>query len=605
MRAKHSLRITLLTTAALTLPLAAFAQSFEDTPYQLDEIIVSGSLTPVAASETGATVEKLDGEETGDATQSVLEVLDTLPGVSFSSNGGLGASSSLRIRGLNPRYIGVRINGIDVTDTSGGQIEYDFGGLTGFGISSIEVLKGSQSALYGSEAIAGLIDIRTDSAVEPGYNTTVELSGGSYGTYSAGISSVMESDTGKLSFGLSHVKTDGFSARASDNEDDGYEATTLTFGLEQDVSDSVTLGLSGLYMTSDNEYDMSTTDSSGESTRDQKGLRTFARIQGDAITHEISASLFDTERSYPGGYTEDYSGKRRELAYLGSTDLSALSTLTFGFEYTEEEFNIDGLTEKDRNKAVKAEWLRSLDGFETSVALRYDDHSDFGDHLSVRVANAITLAPNWTLRTVLGTGFRAPSLYERYSPYGKEDLKEETSRSSEIGIERSFGGGDFAKATLFYTEIEDRIDYDYATWTYNQVDGTTTSKGLELSGHYTLSDTLSLFGNYTYTDAKTAGARAERVPRHDLVVGIDAVLNDRVSGQFTVQHVADIVPSSYAPADHKVGDYTLVNAGMTYKLNDATALSLRVENLTDEDYETAGGYNTPGRSAYLGLKASF
>ncbi|MBW6418500.1 TonB-dependent siderophore receptor [Celeribacter sp. PS-C1] len=605
MHALKSLRFSLLASAAFILPLAAHAQDAGEI-YTLDDIIVSGSLTPVPATKTGATVDTVEADETGDTSEAVLDALTTLPGVSFSSNGGLGASSTLRIRGLDARYVGVRINGIDVSDPSNGQPQFDFGGLTGFGISSIEVLKGSQSALYGSEAVAGLIDIRTDGAVEPGYNTTVELSGGSYGTYAGGISSVLESEAGKLSFGLSHVKTDGFSSRASDTEDDGYEATTLTFGLEQDVSDRVTLGLSGLYITSDNEYDLSTSNSAGESSREQKGLRSFARIQGDVINHEFSASLFDTERSYPGGYTEDYSGKRREFAYLGSTDLSALSTLTFGVEYTEEEFNIDGLSEKDDNMAIKAEWLHSpMETLDLSVALRYDDHSDFGDHLSGRLAAAWEVAPDWTLRAVLGTGFRAPSLYERYSPYGKADLKEETSQSAEIGIERRFAGDDFVKGTLFYTEIKDRIDYDFATSSYNQVSGKTVSKGLELSGHYTLSERVALFGNYTYTDAETAGEEAQRVPRHDLVVGIDAVLTDQINGQLMVQHVADVTPSPYAPADHKVGDYTLVNAGLSYQLNDATELSLRIENLTDEDYETAGGYNTPGRSAYLGLKASF
>lgn len=604
MHALTSLRFSLLASAAFTLPLAALAQDAGEI-YTLDEIVVSGSLTPVAKSETGATVETVDADETGDASTPVLDVLTTLPGVSYSSNGGLGTSSNLRIRGLDARYVGVRINGIDVSDPSSGQAQFDFGGLTGFGISSIEVVKGSQSALYGSEAVAGLIDIRTDGAVEPGYDTTVELSGGSYGTYSGGISSVLESDTGKLSFSLSHVKTDGFSALASNDEDDGYEATTLTFGLEQDVSDSVTLGLSGLYMSSDNDYDLSS-DIGAQSSREQKGLRSFARIQGDTISHEFSASLFETDRSYPGGYTEDYTGKRHEFAYLGSTDLSALSTLTFGFEYTEEKFNIDGLARKDDNKAVKAEWLHSpMDTLDLSVALRYDDHSDFGDHLSGRLAAAWDVAPDWTLRAVLGTGFRAPSLYERYSPSGKADLKEETSQSAEIGIERRFGGDDFVKGTLFYTKIDDRIDYDFVTSTYNQVPGTTTSKGIELSGHYTLSERVALFGNYTYTDAETAGEKAQRVPRHDLVLGLDALLTDQLSGQFTVQHVADVTPSPYAPADHRVGDYTLVNAGLSYQLNDATALSLRIENLTDEDYETAGGYNTPGRSAYLGLKASF
>lgn len=602
MRARPTSRLLRLTTAALALTTSPMLAQDSDEIYLLDEIVVSGSLIPVAKSETGATVETLDADETGAAAQSVSDVLATLPGVSMSRSGGVGATTTLRIRGLSSEYIGVRLNGIDITDTSSIKTQYDFGGLLSYGISSIEVLKGSQSALYGSEAVAGVVSMDTLSG-EPGLSTTVEA--GSYGTYSAGISDKIESEKGSVAFTLSHYKTDGFSARSSDDEDDGYEATTLTFGLEQDVSDSITLGLSGFYITSDSEYDLSSTDSAGESSSEEKGLRAFALVQGDNITHEFSAMLFDIERSYPGGYNEDFSGKRRELAYLGSTDLSARSTLTFGFEYTEEEFNIDGLTESNNNKAIKAEWLHSPTAdLNLSAALRYDSHSDFGEHISGRLAAAWEVASDWTLRAVLGTGFRAPSYYERFGYGGNPDFKEETSRSAELSVERRFMGDDFVKATLFHTEIDNKINYNDDTWAYEQI-STTTSQGIELSGHYTLSETFSLFGNYTYTDAKTADERTERVPRHDLVVGIDALLTDRLSGQVTLQHVADIVPSQYAPTDHKVGDYTLFNASLSYDPTDTVQLYLRADNLTDEDYETAGGFNTPGRSAYLGLKASF
>ncbi|WP_074743080.1 TonB-dependent receptor plug domain-containing protein [Celeribacter indicus] len=602
-------RHLLSTALCATLALPAVAQDV----LELDEIIVSGSLTPVEAGRTGATVEKLDADALTAAARPVSERLGSLPGVSFTRNGGTGASTNLYIRGLGAQYVGVRINGIDVADPSKTQSQYDFGGLLSFGISSVEVLKGSQSALYGSEAIAGLIDIRTDEAVRPGYTSTAAFEAGSYGTYAGGISTVMESDSGKLSFTLSHLSTDGFSSRASDDEDDGFEQTFLTFGLEQDVSDGLTLGLSGLYRTSETDYDLSDTDPEGETSRDETGLRAFARVTGGAMHHEFSASLFETERSYPGGYTEDYSGRRRNLAYLGTAELSDISSLSVGLDYTEEEFEIDGWDADDRSWSVSGEWLyAAAPTVDLSVALRYDDHSDFGSHVSGRLAAAWRAAPDWTIRAVAGTGFRAPSLFERYSDYGDPGLEEETSRSFELGAERRFGSDSFAKATAFYTEIEDRIDFDTASTAcvggpgcYAQVDGTTVSRGIELSGRYGVGPALALRGNYTYTDAKTEGQRAERVPRHDLVLGLDTLLSDRLTGTVEVQHVADVIPSSYAPADHKVGDYTLVNAGFTYALTAATDLTLRLENLGDEDYETADGYNTPGRSAYVGVRASF
>ncbi|WP_321364625.1 TonB-dependent receptor domain-containing protein [uncultured Celeribacter sp.] len=610
MHALTSLRFSLLATAAFTLPLAALAQDAGEI-YTLDEIVVSGSLTPIAKSDTGATVETVDSDETGATAQSVSDVLSALPGVSMSRDGGVGASTTLRIRGLSSNYIGVRINGIDVTDVAGPQVQYDFGGLLSYGISSIEVLKGSQSALYGSEAIAGLVSIDTLSG-EPGLSTTFEA--GSYGTYSAGVSNKIESDTGSLAFTLSHFKTDGFSSQASNSEDDGFEETTLTFGLEQDVSDSITLGLTGLYRDSDLDYD-AFDDVYATASHEEKGLRGYVRIAGDVVTHEISASMFNADRTYiadtnvwGGGFfpkdETDYTSRRKEFNYLGSTDLSALTTLTFGADYVEEKYSsasgaYGSSGGKNHTASLKGELLiEPTAGLNFSAALRYDDHSDFGEHISGRLAAAWEFAPEWTARAVLGTGFRAPSLYELFGPYGNSGLKEETSQSAEFGLERRFGDLGFVKGTLFYTEIDDRIDWEGLG--YNQVEGTTVSKGLELSGQYALSDAISLFGNYTYTSAKTEDARAARVPRHDLVVGVDAVLSDRINGQLMVQHVADVLDGS-----EKLDDYTLFNASLSYDLTDKVQLYLRADNLTDEDYETVSGYNTPGRSAYLGLKASF
>lgn len=168
------------------------------------------------------------------------------------------------------------------------------------------------------------------------------------------------------------------------------------------------------------------------------------------------------------------------------------------------------------------------------------------------------------------------------------------------------------KATLFYTEIDDLIDFDGNSVAcasgfgcYNQVPGKTKSKGIELSGDYAFNDAFKLYGNYTYTDAKNEGARLARTPRHDLVIGADGAFNEKLSGYVDVRYVADVTASPFAPVGHKVGDYTLVGMGLNYALTDKATAYLRVENVLDKDYETAGGYNTPGRSAFLGIRAKF
>ncbi|WP_417275330.1 TonB-dependent receptor plug domain-containing protein [Celeribacter halophilus] len=598
MRARPTSRLLRLTTAALALTSSPMLAQDSDEIYLLEEIVVSGSLIPVAKSETGATVETVGEESLSTPSKTVADILDTLPGISVSKNGGIGASATLRIRGLGSEYIGVRLNGIDITDPSAPQSAYDFGGLRSYGIASAEVVKGSQSALYGSEAIAGLVEMNTTPQT-PGLSATLEA--GSYDTYSAGVTNMVESEKGHIAFSLSHFKTDGFSSSSSNDEDDGFEETFLTFGLEHDINDSLTLGLTGFYRDSDLEYDTDW-DIDATATREQKGVRTYAQFETAQISHELSASFFQSDRTYGSGSSSYYySSERKEVSYLGSTDLSASTTLTFGAEYLEESYDGTYGNGIDRNTALKGEFLfEPMAGLNLSAALRYDDHSDLGEHISGRLAAAWEVAPDWTLRAVLGTGFRAPSLSERFGYGGDPDFKEETSRSAELSVERRFMGDDFVKATLFYTEIDDKINYNYDTWAYEQIGGTTTSQGVELSGQYRLSQRVTLFGSYTYTDSENDGARATRVPRHDVVAGLDTTLSDRLSGTFSVQHVADLLDTST-----RLGDYTLFNASLSYDLTDTVQLYLRADNLTDEDYETVGGYNTPGRSAYLGLKASF
>ena len=179
---------TLLATAApLALALSPTLASAQDDPFVLDEIVVTGAFTaldPQPLSRTGATVDVLDGADLQASPAFTLAgTLDTLPGVSFSANGGPGAVTTLRIRGLAPSYVGVRIDGIDVTDPSVVQTFFDFGGLGRTGLGRVEVIKGSQSALYGSEAIAGVVNITTARAEAQGFSGRLNAEAGSFETY--------------------------------------------------------------------------------------------------------------------------------------------------------------------------------------------------------------------------------------------------------------------------------------------------------------------------------------------------------------------------------------------------------------------------------------
>lgn len=605
------IRASLLASVAISpfLLSTAFAQDVFD----LGEIVVSGSLSPVTEGQTGATVEILDSEELSGKDTSVIARLDRLPGVNSTANGGLGTNSSIQVRGLPSRYVVVRVNGIDMNDPSGTQNAFNFGSLTPSGIDRIEVLKGSQSALYGSEAIGGVVDITTYRPTEQGVSGRISSEFGSFGTTSGTLSVGLLTDRGEVAFSYGRIVSDGFSARANDDEDDSFRQSTLNLTGSYAVTDTFTLGAAVNVREGALEIDRSSSNNTGQNFFEELGARVYVELVTGNVTHTLAYSYFDIERRDPTGFTTNFAGERKRLSYLGTADLSGGYTLNFGLDTTEESFNSGGETGAEDTLSAQAELLfQPLSNLDLSAALRYDDNSAFGGNTTGRLAAAWHAKEDLTFRAVLGTGFRAPSLYERFSIYGDADLSPEQSRSFELGVEKRYGEIASVKATLFYTEIDDLIQFDGASTAcssgfgcYNQVPGTTKSRGLELSTQYAVSDATNLFGNYTYTDATTDGTRLTRTPRHDLVLGFDTQISSRLSGGMDVRYVADVVPSAFAPADNKVGDYAVVGANFNFDLNDSAQAYLRIENLFDEDYETAGGFNMPGRAAFFGVRADF
>jgi len=605
------LRSTLLASVAIT-PLLLTSAAAQDA-FELGEIIVSGSLSPVTAGQTGATVEVLNADDLANADTSVIQSLDRLPGVNSTANGGLGTNASVQVRGLPARYVVVRINGIDMNDPSGTQNAFNFGALTPSGIDRIEVLKGSQSALYGSEAIAGVIDITTYKPIKDGFSARTAVEAGSYGTTSGTLSIGYLDDRAEVAFTYGRIVSDGFSARANDTEEDSFRQTTLTFTGRYALTDNFTMGVAVNSRDGALEIDRSTTDNSGQNFFEELGGRVYGELVTGNVTHTFAYSYYDIERRDPDGFTNFFSGDRTRLSYLGSADMAGGYTLNFGIDRTDEAFNSGGATGDEDTVSAQAELLFSpSDAVDLSAALRYDDNSAFGGKATGRLAAVWRPRDDLAFRAVAGTGFRAPSLYERFSVYGDPDLSPEQSRSLELGVEKTYSTLASVKATLFYTEVDDLIEFDGASTAcasgfgcYNQVAGTTKSRGLELSGTYALGAATDLYGSYTYTNATTDGVRLTRTPRHDVVLGVDTEVTARLGASLDIRYVGDVLSSAFAPADNKVGDYTVVGLGMTYAVTDTAQAYLRIENLFDEDYETAGGFNTPGRSAYIGLRADF
>jgi len=613
-------RLAFMLPLFATPALPAFALEEEDTTI-LDTITVAASAEPVALSRTGASVDVLTGAELETAPLSFGALVSRLPGVTLISTGGLGAVTDLRLRGLPGAYLGTRIDGIDVSDPSAPQLQFDFGTLTTAGLSRIEVLRGSQSALYGSEAVAGVIDITSWRPEHDGTSGRVSLEGGSMGTLRAAGSAGVKSDRAELALSLSRTLTDGFSASSRGTEDDGFRGSSASLHGRYALTETLSLGAN--LIGADSLADLDSTAGDTDDTVDTRlrGGRVFATLESGAVTQEVSLARMRNERVY--SYGSVFQGDRLTEAYTGRWEGAALS-LNWGADRTEEDLDMSSYGSLlDTGIATNAVFAEALwaprDDLDLSLALRHDQHSLFGGETSGRLGLAFRPTPDWVIRAVAATGFRAPSPYELWSDYGNADLQPEQSRSFELGAERLFAAGSL-KATLFDTRITDKIDWDpsatsctsYANtgWAgcYATVSGTTRSRGIELQGKADLDAGWQIFGTYTYADADVRDAgtttRAARAPRHVLVAGVSRDFASGWQGTFSARHVADRL-DKVSGALVSMPDYTVADMTVSYALTDTTRASLRIENLFDADYETVTGYNQPERAVYLGIGTTF
>ncbi len=592
-------RTWLWLTVAL-LPQVAAAQG----AFELDEAFVFSGLLPVEVNRTGASVEVLEEGDIENGPIAIDDRLERLPGVTVTTSGTLGGNSVVRIRGLPQRYTGVTFDGIDISDPSAPQTDFNFGTFTSALSNRIEVAKGSQTTFYGSDAIAGSVNMTSWRPEKEGLSFETAIEAGSYETISGSLSAGYLGEAGEAALTVASIDTEGFSARAGNTEADGFDQTALSLFVSRELGEAVTLGFSGFYSNSHVEDDDGDADPTGEYYEDRKGARVFAKYRGERVDHEVSVSTYLITRLDPTGFSTMFEGGRERIAYLGTTEGSSRTKLAFGADWTEETSEIDGVFDKAGNGAVFGEVQHAIsDRADLSLSLRHDFHSDFDDSTTGRVALAYRVTDDTTLKGVVGTGFRAPSLYERFGPFGSSTLEPEESTTFELGIEHRAGAATLS-AVAFRNEIDNLIDFDFATFAYAQVPGQTTSQGVELAGEVDLG-AMSLFGNYTYTEAENPAGRSLRVPRHDLTLGVEKSFSDKLGAAFTVRHVADRLDVDGTFATVAAPDFTVAGLSVIYKINDTTEAYIRVENLLDADYQEVLTFNSPGRSVFVGLRASF
>ena len=621
-----SIPLTLAMVSGVLLPLAATAKS------QLEEMTVTASRTEMPLREVGASLSVITAEDiTARGQDTVADLLRTMPSINVSSNGGLGKTTSLRIRGEEGFRTKVLIDGVDVSDSSGTQVQPQIQHIMTANIERIEILRGPQGMMYGADS-GGVINIITkkgdkpiqgDIAAEYGRYNTRQLSGNLRGKIDIFDYSLIYSDT----------STDGFNTRISDTvlaDDDGYDNKTYGFSSGVNVTDAFRIQLTGRDTESDNEFDQcfnavtssSSTDCTG--TFDQTNGKIDLIYNSGNFDNTLSYAQTDTQRkNYADGSvkTLDTSGKIEQAQYQGGYKLLESVKIIYGLDWQDQSLDNEFGKSQRNQKGIYSEWQGNLDNrFFYTVGVRHDDNDDFGEFTSYRLTTAYVVDINADnsikLRASAGNGFRAPSLYEiayngsaaAYPPASLVTLREETSRGGDIGIDYFHASGANVSLTYFNQTVDDEIDFDLAGFSgYLQEDGTTKSTGLELAFETPLAQAVSVYGNYTYNDTENAeGKQRIRRPRNTANLGIAfRAFNDQLQLNIDGRMVRDAVDEIFGVGYVSLDNYETLAFNLSYAFSPNVEVYVRGENILGEDYVEVTGYNTAGASTYGGFRLHF
>lgn len=608
-----------------------------------EDMVVVGSHLPRPAREVGSAVTVFDKSDI-DVRQVSLgsELLKEVPGLAVSRTGQVGSSTQVRIRGAEGNHTLVLIDGIEANDPAFGS-EFNFADLLTWDVGRIEVLRGPQSALYGSDAIGGVISVTSIDA-EPGLAAHAEVEGGSFGTaqYGATLSGGTAAVRGLLS--ANRYDTDGISASAIEPERDGYENTTLHGKLDVDLTEQ--LGARVVIRHSDNavegdrqdfDFPENTTqglvvdsDDRTESAQLYGLVEVDARLLDDRWLHRASFAYTDTESDsfFAGAHTGGTRGERRKFTYETTVLLGGgQHALTGGVQHETLEFSnvsvdLPGANQSEQNEqaSVIAEYAWSVrPGASLSVSVRHDDNDRFDDATTLRGTGSYLFeGSNTRLHGSYGQGVTNPSFVELfgYLPeffVGNPDLEPEKSDGWDLGVEqRLFDDRALIDITYFDSTLEDEIATvflpTFESTAVNE-DGESKRRGVEVTAEADVGESWTLRGTYTYLDASDPGGLEElRRPEHSGSVNVNyRFLGGRGTVNVGALFNGDQWDSEFVNATPQtrvtLDGYTLVNAAISFDVTERLQLFARGENLLDETYTEVFGFRSPGIAGYLGIRA--
>ena len=605
--------------------------------FVLDQITVSANRVFTPVNETGAIVDVIDEEIIQNKKATFLtQILSTTPGISVSQNGPVGSTTEIKIRGYGSKYIKVYYDGIDIADVTGVEVKPYIVGIPSNNLKKIEILQGSQSALYGSEAVGGVLFLETKDLKEKN-DSSINIQYGSYNTKSLSISTGYQIEGTKLGLRFSNTESDGYSALETSKEgaeNDGYFNREISIKTLTDFNNGASFSLNLLNTFNKGDYDGFMGDAENYYYEQlNQGLGAKLSIKGKNSDQKFGLNFYKTDRTQfsPFASTEYYGNR-------GSIDYQILRNFNFGrgiFGLAAETNTVEiNKTDKVVNNYASFISLltKPINNSTLDTTIRLDDHSVFGQKITGRITGTYQPNKDLVIKVGSGTGFRAPSLDEMYGQYNVNDpsnfradsngdftvlygnplLKPENSTSMDAGFSYRINKFNAVlSGSIFNIKIDNAISWDPEDPTdwydgkYNQLGSKSERKGYDLRLNTSINSNSKFGISYANTTDEN-GNSVSNIPKQVINVSLFSKVTDKLSINGELQSVSELTGvKSDGSGVVPLKDYNLLNAKLSYLLNGNSKIYLNGENLLDETYETSSGYGTAKRSFYLGYERQF